>query len=107
MPGSQEWWGPVLRWAVWVVLMAIVMAWIARSRHRSRPPSEARRLAHPPSTLIVGLSGFALFFGLAVVSNVYANTTTTIYTTAVFLGFAAPALWLVAGPDPVRSRASR
>lgn len=93
---SQELWGQVIRWGIWVVLMAIVMGWVARSRHRSRPPSEGRRLAHPPSTLMIGLTVFGLFSGIAVVSNVYANKTTTVFTTAVFLGFAALALWMVA-----------
>jgi PH (Pleckstrin Homology) domain-containing protein len=77
------------------VLMAIVMGWVAPSRHRARPVSEARRLVHPPSTLIIGLTVFAFFFGIAIVSNVYANKTATALTTAVFLGFAALALWLV------------
>ncbi|HEY7041339.1 MAG TPA: hypothetical protein VID28_20900 [Methylomirabilota bacterium] len=84
-----------IQWGIWVVLVALVMAWVARSRHRARPTSEARRLAHPPSTLIIGLVVFALFAGIAVVSNVYANKTTTWLTTTVFLGFAALALWLV------------
>jgi hypothetical protein len=58
--------------------------------------ADARRLAHPPSTLIIGLVVFGLFAGIAVVSNVSANRTTSVFATAVFVGFAALALWLVA-----------
>jgi len=39
---------------------------------------------------------FALFTGIAVVSNVHANRTTSVFTTAIFVGFAVLALWLVA-----------
>jgi hypothetical protein len=86
-----------LQWTLWLVVMAIVMAWLARSRLRARPASDARRLVHPASTLIVGLVAFALFAGLAVVSNVVPNKTTTWWTTAVFVGFALLALPLVSG----------
>jgi hypothetical protein len=58
--------------------------------------TQAGRLVHPPTTLIVGLAGFALFAGIAVISNVYANKTTTVATTSVFLGFAALSLFVVA-----------
>jgi hypothetical protein len=91
-----ELWPQVIRWGIWLLLMVVVMGWVARSRFRGRPAADARRLAHPPSTLIIGLVVFALFAGIAVVSNVYANRTTSVFTTAVFVGFAALALWLVA-----------
>jgi Bacterial PH domain len=93
---NDPWWGPVLQWGVWGVLMALVMGWLAKSRLRRRPVSEARRLVHPPSTLIVGLVCLAFFLGLAIVSNVYANKTTTVWTTAAFLGFAALSVPVVA-----------
>ncbi len=93
---NQPWWVPVLQWTIWGIVMALVMGWVAKSRHRPRPESEARRLVHPPSTLIIGLIGFAFFFGIAVISNVYANKTTTTLTTSVFLGFAALSLIMVA-----------
>jgi hypothetical protein len=82
--------------------MAAVMGWVAKSRNRSRPVSEKRRLVHPPSTLIIGLAGFSFFFGIAVVSNIFANDTTTPITTAVFLGFAV--LFLVIVADYVLAR---
>ena len=68
------------------------MAWVARSRGRTRPASDAHRLHHPPSTLIIGIAGFLFFAAIAVVSNVYANATTHWWTTAIFVGFALLAL---------------
>src|SRR5262245_31470234 len=82
-------WATALKWAVWAVLMALVMGWLGRSRFRARPLRQTRVLAHPPSTLIAGLACFGLFAGLAVVSNVFRNSTTTWWTTALFAGFAA------------------
>lgn len=93
---SQSWWASALQWVLWGVIMAAVMGWVARSRQRSSPGVEARRLVHPPSTLIIGLICFAFFSCIAIVSNVYANETTTIQTTSVFLGFAMLSLVLIA-----------
>jgi hypothetical protein len=77
--------------------MTILGGWLAKSRFRARPASEARRLIHPPSTLIVGLVGFIFFAGIAVVSNVLRNQTTTWWTTTVFIGFALMSLPMVSG----------
>jgi len=81
-----------LQWALWGLLMSLIMGWVARSRGRTRPVSDARRLQHPPSTLIIGLACFLFFAAIAVVSNIYANATTHWWTTAVFVGFALLAL---------------
>jgi hypothetical protein len=89
-------WEPILKWTIWGLVMALVMAWIASSRLRPRPPTDVRRLVHPPSTLIIGLAGFLFFAGIAVLSNVFANRTTTWWTTATFTGFALLSLLLVA-----------
>ena len=77
-----------LQWTLWGLLMALVMGWVARSRSRPRPAGSANRLHHPKSTLIIGLTGFLLFVAIAIVSNVYANATTSWWTTAIFVGFA-------------------
>jgi hypothetical protein len=90
-------WMTALQWTLWLAVMAMVMGWLARNRLRARPAADARRLVHPLSTLIVGLVAFAFFAGLAVVSNVVPNKTTTWWTTAVFVGFALLALPLVSG----------
>jgi hypothetical protein len=85
---SQSWWASAVQWTIWGIVMAVVMGWVARSRLKARPRSDSRRLAHPPSTLIIGLAGFIFFAGIAIVSNVYANRTTTWWTTTLFVGFA-------------------
>jgi hypothetical protein len=89
-------WEPILRWTLWGIVMALVMGWVAASRLRRRPTSDARRLVHPPSTLIIGLAGLVFFAGIAVLSNGYANRTTTWWTTATFTGFALLSVLLIA-----------
>ena len=81
-----------MRWALWGLLVSVIMAWVERSRGRTRPARDAHRLQHPPSTLIIGIAGFLFFAAIAVVSNVYANATTHWWTTAIFVGFALLAL---------------
>src|SRR5262245_61275729 len=88
-------WIRALQWPLWGVLMALVMGWVARSRHRSRPASDQRELRHPPSTLILGLVCFIFFAGIAIVSNVFPNKTTTWWTTAIFIGFALMAVPMI------------
>src|SRR5207244_2880497 len=81
-----------LQWTLWTLLMSLIMSWVARGCGRPRPVGSAQRLQHPTSTLIIGLAGFLLFAAIAVVSNVFANVTTTWWTTAIFVGFALLAL---------------
>ena len=92
---DRTWWVTTIQWSVWAILMSLVMGWLARSRHRARPAAHQRELAHPPSTLILGLACFVFFSGIAVVSNVYANKTTTWWTTAIFVGFALMAVPMI------------
>lgn len=81
-------WSSVLQWALWGVIMSAVMGWLGRSRLRARPVRDAHILTHPASTFIVGLVTFALFAAIAIASNVYRNSTTTWWTTAIFVAFA-------------------
>lgn len=69
-------------------MVSLVLGWLARSRLKALRNSDTRRLAHPLSTLIIGMAGFVFFAGLAIVSNIFANRTTTWLTTAIFVGFA-------------------
>jgi hypothetical protein len=71
--------------------MVPVTGWLARSRLRARSPS-----GHPPSILVVGLAGFALFAGITVLSPLHSNKTTTWWTTATFVGFALASAALIA-----------
>jgi hypothetical protein len=93
---NKLWWLPIVQWALWGLAMTAVMGWISRNRDRARGAAQARRLLHPRSTLVIGLGGSLLFFALAVISNVYANKTTTFWTTAVFVGFAIMSLAAIA-----------
>jgi len=93
---NRPWWATLLQWSLFAVVMALVAKWIAASRARERPAAERHRLQHPPATLVIGLIAFGFFAGIAILSNVYSNKTTTIYTTLMFVGFAVMALAMVA-----------
>lgn len=93
---DQSWWVPLVQWALWGVLMALVMGWVAKSRFKRRPPTGSRRLAHPPSTLVIGVVCFLFFAGIAVISNVFPNKTVTWWTTTIFVGFALLSVPLIA-----------
>ena len=81
-----------LQWMLWGLLMSLIMGWVARSRSRPGHVGSHPRLQHPTSTLVIGLAGFLLFTAIAVISNVFANATTSWKTTTVFVGFALLAL---------------
>src|SRR5947209_20060121 len=76
-------------------IMRLIMGWVARSIRQPITDGNARQFQNPPSTLIIGLVCFSFFAGIAIVSNVFANATTTWLTTTVFVGFALLALPLV------------
>lgn len=93
---DQSWWSSIIQWTLWGILMAVIMGWVARSRFRVRPQSDAQWLFHPPSTLIIGIVCFVIFAGIAIVSNVFPNKTVTWWTTATFVGFALLAVLMIA-----------
>jgi hypothetical protein len=96
-----------VQWTLWGIAMALVMGWVARSRFRKRPESDARMLAHPLSTLLIGVVGLAFFGGIAVISNtVGKNKTTTIWTTLAFLAFALASVAIIADYYFARHRVS-
>lgn len=94
-PMGKVWWVELVQWTVWGIAMAGVMGWVARSRLKSSAKARSGQLHHPKSTLVVGEVCFVFFAGIAIVSNVYANETTTWWTTALFVGFAAMAVPVV------------
>jgi hypothetical protein len=57
-----------------VIVTGLVMGWLAKARMRQRHTSEAGKLVHPVSTLVIGLLPMVLFFGIAVVSNTFGKT---------------------------------
>jgi hypothetical protein len=93
---DSDFFGPLVQWTMWGVAMTLVMGWVARSRNRARPVDDARRLAHPPSTLVIGIIGVAFFGGIAIASNIWPNETVTVWTTCCFIGFALLSLPMVA-----------
>src|SRR5262245_20314242 len=104
---AQDWWIPIVQWTLWGLAMMVVMGWIARSRFRKRPDSEGRTLAHPISTLVIGVVGVVFFGGVAVISNtVGKNSTTTVGTTLGFLAFALASVPMIADYYFARHRVS-
>lgn len=94
---GKNWWAPAVQWTLWGVVMTVVMGWLAKSRMKERPASDADTLRQPAGILIMGLIGVSFFVGLAVVSNTIGkNSTTSIWTTLGFLFFAAMSLPMVA-----------
>lgn len=93
---EKAWWISALQWALWGVAMTLVMGWLGKCRLRSRPAAEARRLVHPTSTLIIGLTCFILFSGFAIASAlVLSNEPALWWALAVFVPLAllsAPAV---------------
>jgi hypothetical protein len=100
---SDSW----LQWTLWAIIMSLIMGWVARGRRQPRAADYARRLQHPPSTLIIGLVSFLFFAAVAVISNVFANNTTSWWTTAIFVGFALLALPVVGDYFAARHEVSR
>jgi hypothetical protein len=92
---TQPWWAPVLQWGLWAVLMTIVMGWLAHTRSHPRAAGEAHTLAHPRSTLVIGLICGGFFLALAVLSAVFPNKTGSPLVTLFFLAFAVLGLPLV------------
>jgi hypothetical protein len=92
---TRPWWTTVLQWGLWAVVMTAVMGWLARTRAGPRPSDEAHTLAHPRSTLLVGLICTGFFLALAVLSVLYPGKTGSPLISLAFLGFAALGLPMV------------
>ncbi len=86
---AREWWIPIVQWTLWGVAMTVVMGWVARSRFGKRPASGADALAHPMSTLVIGVVGVLFFGGIAVVSNTIGKNHHLNLDHAVFRGIRA------------------
>jgi len=104
---NRPWWGPVVQWGLWAVAMILVMGWLARSRTQPRRPQDAQRLAHPRSTLIIGLACAGFFLTIAVLSAVFPGKTGSPALSLFFVGFAALGLPVPRGPAPSSRTAHR
>jgi hypothetical protein len=69
--------------------MAVIMGWLARTRTRPRAPQETHTLAHPRSTLVVGLVCAGFFLTLAVWVTLFPGKTGSPLISLFFLAFAA------------------
>jgi hypothetical protein len=86
---SRPWWALALQWGIWAVAMSVAMGWLARTRTHAAAPHEAHSLAHPRSTLIVGLVCGGFFLALAVLSALFPGKTGSPLVSLFFLAFAA------------------
>jgi hypothetical protein len=75
--------------------MSAVMGWLARARTHPRAPQETPTLAHPRSTLIIGLVCAGFFSVLAVWSALFPGKTGSPLISLFFLAFAALGVPLV------------
>jgi hypothetical protein len=75
--------------------MAAVMGWLARARTRPRTPQASHTLAHPRSTLVVGLVCAGFFSLLAVWSALLPGKTGSPLISLFFLAFAVLGLPLM------------
>lgn len=92
---------PVLRrtiqWTVWGLTLVAVMGWVARSWLKLRHQRLPCELRHPPSTLFIGLFGFALFTSIGLMPDTTGkNDTVSVWTDLAFLFFAVMSLAMVA-----------
>ena len=85
---SRPWWALALQWGIWAVAMSVVMGWLARTRTQAPAAHEARSLAHPRSTLVVGLVCAGFFLALAVLSALFPGKTGSPLVSLFFLAFA-------------------
>lgn len=58
--------GIIFQVLFWIVFMAFMTRWFARSRLRERPAAEAREQRHPPPILIIGLVCLALSVAMVI-----------------------------------------
>ncbi len=104
---SREWWVSIVQWTLWGLAMAVVMGWVAKLRLRKRPDSERYTLAHPVSTLVIGVVGAVFFFGIAIISNtVGKNPTATVWTTSAFVAIGLVSVSIISDYFFARHRVS-
>jgi PH (Pleckstrin Homology) domain-containing protein len=83
-------WAIVLQWTLWLALMTLVMRWVGRTREDPAGTQARGTLAHPRSTLVIGLVCTAFFLACAVGSVVLpGRTRPPAWLPFFFLAFAA------------------
>lgn len=90
---TKTWLIRILELLLFFIYFKWIMRWLRRSGTQKRPPEEACKLKYPSFWLFSGLGGFVCFAGVAILSNVFRNKTTTWYTTTTFIVFALLSLF--------------
>lgn len=54
-----------MKFVVWFVLVAAIMAWLGKSRLQNRPTHERNTLQYPTAVLIIGVAGMLFSWGVA------------------------------------------
>jgi hypothetical protein len=85
---SRPLWAVILQWTLWLVLMTAVMRWLGRTRERQADDGTGT-LAHPRSTLIIGVVCTAFFLACAAGSALLPGPRRPAFIPYFFLGFAA------------------
>jgi hypothetical protein len=92
---NRAWWLSAVQWAVWGVLMALIMGWLARARLRPRPAEDRHTLEHPAATLVIGLACTAFFLAAAGLSARFSRRGDPSWPTIVLLAFVPLGAWLI------------
>jgi Bacterial PH domain len=92
---DRPWWAPAIQWGVWLVIMSLVMAWLARGRLHPKLTRDGQALVHPRSTIIIGLVCAGLFLTIALLSALFPGKTGSPAITLFFVGFAALGLLMI------------
>ena len=82
-------WGTVIKLVLGVVVVIALVNGVVRRFHRAPEPGQLR---YAWSVMSNGVASFLFFSGIALVSSLYGNHSATIWTTVLFLGFAAMGL---------------
>ncbi len=85
----------VIFWGLWGFAMAVVMAWVARGRMRPLDNADGDMLQHPTNTLIVGVMCVLMFLGAEILSIIFDNGTTNLFTHVVFISLTLLGLFLI------------
>lgn len=93
---QHPWWRYVLQICLWFIVTSWVMGCVSKNRLKSNSKKKSKTLSHPASTFFIGCFGFVFFAGISILSNVYANKTTSIWTTLTFVTFALIATIVIA-----------
>jgi len=92
---DRAWWGHGIPWALWGVLMALIMGWLARARRKPRAALNRHILEHPVPTLVVGLGCTILFLTIAGLSARFPGRNGALWITGFFLALALLGAWIV------------